>query len=746
MKILKLDIKSFGKFHNFELTLYSGINIIEGSNEAGKTTISKFIEGVFYGFTKPYTKRTVYTEDYERYRPWDGESYKGSIEIEYKAKTYIIYRDFKNKSFSIFDKEKGNELTDFEGFDKSNLSFPGEYFFAMPVDIFKASQKSDLYEITSYTESSKAISDFLINSNLDDSNKFSAKKAIEKLKKYRSEIGSKNSNNKPLGLLYNEKNRLEEDIISLKSSSSELSDIEEKLENLQAKNQKLNDNKARLEAKNREEEINKLDDVRSYKMGLLKERAELLEEINKLNYISDIDQEDINKLQENKDILNKITKDYKDLYKKKAILEDEYKKSKDQIDFVKDLKKLSEELKKHENKLDKLRKRRNIVLFLLAVILINILFLGNSFLFRLFMGILFSLTIIFVFLFYNFKIKYYLTSKDRKISYINSSLNTSIANSDELEVFIKNYKFEESYKYFEGLEKNLKDIYKDIDELEIYEKNIERENKNIVKEKKNLIEIDVNDYILKLSSLDNLKERLSEKDRELKRINSEYDFTILAYDKREDQIEISDNDIKDLDILNEELENNLVGISKLKERYRNLEENFKLLVEKKEALFDIDKKIEDYNRELEAIGIAEELINKASNNLQDSFIPRINDKLEQMVNFYSKSSNSYKLDENFKVNVFDGKKFHPQENLSSGTISQLSLFIRIAILEELMGEDYIMIFDDAFIQLDYSRYTKTLILLSQIAKTNQLIIFSCHSREKEILDKETIEYKKIGLE
>lgn len=53
MKIDELNLISFGKFKNTIFKLEDGLNIFYGENEAGKTTIHNFIEGMYYGFQKP---------------------------------------------------------------------------------------------------------------------------------------------------------------------------------------------------------------------------------------------------------------------------------------------------------------------------------------------------------------------------------------------------------------------------------------------------------------------------------------------------------------------------------------------------------------------------------------------------------------------------------------------------------------------------------------------------------------------
>ena len=52
MKIDYLKINGFGKVTNKEINLKSNINIIQGKNETGKSTILQFINSMFYGAAK----------------------------------------------------------------------------------------------------------------------------------------------------------------------------------------------------------------------------------------------------------------------------------------------------------------------------------------------------------------------------------------------------------------------------------------------------------------------------------------------------------------------------------------------------------------------------------------------------------------------------------------------------------------------------------------------------------------------
>ncbi len=122
MKINKIKINSYGKLHEKEINLKDGINIIYGKNEAGKSTLLKFIINTFYGISK--NKRGKEYSDFEKYKPWIGEEFSGKIEYELNNKNkYEVYRDFKKKNPKIFnqnmediskefniDKTKGNQF------------------------------------------------------------------------------------------------------------------------------------------------------------------------------------------------------------------------------------------------------------------------------------------------------------------------------------------------------------------------------------------------------------------------------------------------------------------------------------------------------------------------------------------------------------------------------------------------------------------------------------------------------------
>ena len=65
--------------------------------------------------------------------------------------------------------------------------------------------------------------------------------------------------------------------------------------------------------------------------------------------------------------------------------------------------------------------------------------------------------------------------------------------------------------------------------------------------------------------------------------------------------------------------------------------------------------------------------------------------------------------------------------------------------KELCKESMPIILDEAFAYYDEERLENILKYLDAECKDNQIIIFTCTNREKNILDKESINYNLINL-
>lgn len=137
MKLVRLHIDGFGKFHQLDISCEQGLNILYGKNEAGKSTLHAFIKAMLYGFHKipghgpEHDLRT-------KYEPWKSpEEYGGTLLLEQEGRQYEIQRNFQEnaETLSILDVEKGIALEDPEAFLKTMLGTVTETTFDNTVSI-----------------------------------------------------------------------------------------------------------------------------------------------------------------------------------------------------------------------------------------------------------------------------------------------------------------------------------------------------------------------------------------------------------------------------------------------------------------------------------------------------------------------------------------------------------------------------------------------------------------------------------
>ncbi len=125
MIIRELYMKGFGKFRDKKLVLEEGLNIIYGVNEGGKSTLHRFIEGMFFGFVRPGVKGRRLLEDHGRYRPWIGEFYEGYMIYETRGRRYRVERNFARgrEEVRVFDDISGEDLTGCFSYDKNTREY-----------------------------------------------------------------------------------------------------------------------------------------------------------------------------------------------------------------------------------------------------------------------------------------------------------------------------------------------------------------------------------------------------------------------------------------------------------------------------------------------------------------------------------------------------------------------------------------------------------------------------------------------
>lgn len=112
MIIEKLEIISFGKFKNKIIDFSSGLNVIYGDNESGKSTVISFILAMLYGFGD---NRGKVLSLREKYTPWSGGMCEGKLFLRTdEGEKIVIYRKAGNAkkydTFRIYSYDTGDDI------------------------------------------------------------------------------------------------------------------------------------------------------------------------------------------------------------------------------------------------------------------------------------------------------------------------------------------------------------------------------------------------------------------------------------------------------------------------------------------------------------------------------------------------------------------------------------------------------------------------------------------------------------
>ncbi len=166
-----------------------------------------------------------------------------------------------------------------------------------------------------------------------------------------------------------------------------------------------------------------------------------------------------------------------------------------------------------------------------------------------------------------------------------------------------------------------------------------------------------------------------------------------------------------------------------------------------EGLKEIIRENDRISQELAAIDLAQDTMTELSTSIRDSFGLYLNKEASDLINGITGGIyNSMSVDENLNVFMNTKTKLVPMEQVSSGTMDQIYLALRLAAARLIQSgpEKMPLIFDDSFVLYDDERLRSALKWLAS-AVDGQIIMFTCHQREAQVLTAAQIPFHLIEI-
>ena len=177
-----------------------------------------------------------------------------------------------------------------------------------------------------------------------------------------------------------------------------------------------------------------------------------------------------------------------------------------------------------------------------------------------------------------------------------------------------------------------------------------------------------------------------------------------------------------------------------------LEQQLEHLSNLKNEAAALKRVIEENDRlrtEMEAIDIARDTMTRLSTTIRDSFGLYLNKNASELIaGITGGIYTSLSIDQDLNVFLNTEKKLVPLEQVSSGTMDQVYLALRLAA-SDLMRQDGVQLplfLDDSFVNYDEDRLRTALKWLVETFPDRQVLIFSCHRREAQLLSANLIPY------
>lgn len=699
MKIKNIKVNAYGNIENKDINLEEGINIIHGANESGKSTLLNYIISIFYGISRNKDGKAL--SDYEKYKPWNSNEFSGRISYKLEnGEKYEIFRDFNKKNPKIYN-DKLEDISDRFETDKKD----GSKFFIEQMGIDKQMYLSTVVSTQEEVRLDEKNQNMLIQkiANLAGTGEdnVSYKKALIKLQeKIRDEIGTNKTSQKPVNIIEKEIVEINNKIVETEKYRSrkyeidaekeqilsELKELEQQKQILQElqnsmKNEEETKNRLEIREKNRKDNIAKINELTNQKNTINAENERVQ---NAKNHLQDI-------IKGHKENIEKLNSEIEKIANEK---EETQEKEKPSISFI-------------------------IITVVLAIALICSIILIKNYIISGVLGVAIIANIVF-----------YVINKNKQK--VNKAKLREKINQE------KQYKREKLENQKQQIIANINTTEKELEKQEEQEKQV---NSELSMLKGQIILLEKNN--------EKITEEIEQDNKEIKEESNKNKQQIIEKYK--------DKNINDLLYIND-YQN---YISKIEEtinnnriRIKGLEIEYNTIVPQLDEMVVLEEKLEADKEKLAELREKESIINIAIENLMDAYeemkttiTPKFTKNLSESIQKIS--SNKYNKvtinDENGMIIENNRGEYVEAIKLSTGTIDQLYLALRLSMIDELSKENLPIILDESFAYSDNNRLKNMLQYLTSDLNNHQTIIFTCTDREQKMLEIMNIPYNVVEL-
>ena len=152
-------------------------------------------------------------------------------------------------------------------------------------------------------------------------------------------------------------------------------------------------------------------------------------------------------------------------------------------------------------------------------------------------------------------------------------------------------------------------------------------------------------------------------------------------------------------------------------------------------LNQVNGKIRELEKTYAALTVAQETLAEARQELQRRFAPGITRRTGQLMSAMTGGRyDRLRIGEDLSIWAGTGEEdtLFDTRWRSEGTADQLYLSLRLAVAEAMLPQAP-LILDDALVRFDDTRAAAAMDILKDMARNRQVILFTCHSREKAML-------------